>query len=169
MNTREPYDTTGVILSIFAVAQRFVREAVEDVPESRMTEQPGAIVNHPAWTLAHLNAYAGILLSMLDDPGVLTAGAELDQFGYGSTPVTDLAAYPTKSELLSQFTNRHTRLAIVIHEKHADYFPRPSPEKFHPFSPTIGHVAIILLTTHMGHHLGQLRLWHRAAGIAVKT
>lgn len=168
MRTHEPYDTIGVILSIFAMTTKFVRESVEDVPESRMTEQPGTIVNHPAWTLAHLNAYAGMLLSMLDDPSVPNADAELAQFGYGSTPVPELAAYPTKSESLTQFTSKHARLAAVVSEKHAEYFPKPSPERFRPYSPTIGHVAIILLTAHIGHHLGQLRQWRRAAGIAVE-
>lgn len=168
MNARDSYDTVGVVLEIFAMTTKFVREAVEDVPESRMTEQPGAVVNHPAWMLAHLNAYAGMLPSMLDDPGALTAQTELERFGYGSTPVADLTVYPTKSELLTLFTSRHARLAVVVSEKHAEYFPRPSPEHFRPFSPTIGHVAMILLTSHVGHHLGQLRQWRRAAGITVE-
>ncbi|HVU64358.1 MAG TPA: DinB family protein [Phycisphaerales bacterium] len=165
MPTRDSYDTVGVILSIFSMVAQFVRAAVEDVPESRMTEQPGTIVNHPAWTLAHLNAYAGLLLSMLGDPSVPEADAELARFGYGSTPVPDPAAYPSKRELLVRFDERHARLAAVVAEKHAEYFPRPAPEKFQPFSPTIGHVAIILLTAHPGHHLGQLRQWRRAAGL----
>jgi hypothetical protein len=165
MSTRDSYDTIGVILHIFAMTHKFVHEAVEDLPDARMTEQPGTIANHPVWTLSHLNAYAGLLLSMLDDPSVPNADVENDQFGYGSTPVADRAVYPTKSELLARFNSRHTRLAAVVAQKHADYFPRPSPAKFQPFSPTIGHIAIILLTTHMGHHLGQLRQWRRAAGL----
>ena len=37
-------------------------------------------MNHPAWTLAHLNAYAGMLLSMLDDPSVPTAPRTTQQW-----------------------------------------------------------------------------------------
>src|SRR3954467_5193229 len=146
----------------------FLTEVVEDVPESRMTAQPGNIVNHPAWTLSHLNAYAGVLLSMLDDPSVTRAAAdaEMERFGYGPTPVPDHVAYATKRELLDRFRGRSARLAAVVAEKHSDYFPRPSPEKFQPYSPTIGHIAITLLVTHPPHHLGQLRQWRRAAGIA---
>lgn len=168
MSPNAPYDTIGAILDIHSMITRFVIEAVEDVPESRMTEQPGAIVNHPAWTLSHLNAYAGVLLSMLDDPSVAgaTADAEMERFGYGTTPVTDPAAYAPKRELLDRFRDRNAQLAAAIAQKHADYFPRPSPKRFHPHSPTIGHIAITLLVTHPPHHLGQLRQWRRAAGIA---
>jgi len=167
MNLRDSCDTIGAILNIHAMINRFLVEAVQDVPDARMTEQPGTIVNHPAWTLSHLNAYAGMLLSMLDDPsvGVATADDEMERYGYGTTPVADLAAYATKHELLDLFRDRNARLAVVVAEKHSDYFPRRSPEKYLPYSPTIGHVAITLLVTHPPHHLGQLRQWRRATGI----
>jgi hypothetical protein len=169
MRAHDSYDTIGTILNIHAMIHGFLIEALEDVPESRMTEQPGTIVNHPAWTLSHLNAYAGVLLSMLNDPSVPTADAEMERFGYCTTPVPDRAAYATKRELLDRFRDRNARLAAVVAEKHSDYFPRPSPEKFHPYAPTIGHIAITLLVTHPPHHLGQLKQWRRAAGIAEKA
>ena len=171
MNFHNSYDTVGAILNIHAMINGFLIEAVEDVPEHRMTEQPGTIANHPAWTLSHLNAYAGVLLSMLDDPSVPggAADAEMERFGYGTTPVPDRAAYATKGELLDRFRDRNARLAAVVAEKHPSYFPRPSPEKFHPYSPTIGHIAITLLVAHPPHHLGQLKQWRRAAGIAKRA
>lgn len=163
------YDTVGTILDIHKMVYGFILKAVEDVPEARMTEQPSAVVNHPAWTLSHLNAYTGVLLTLLDDPSVPTADAEMKRFGYGTTPVSDPAVYATKHELLRRFEERNVRLAAVVAERHADYFPRPGPEKFQPFSPTIGHIAITLLVTHPPDHLGQLRHWRRAAGIASKA
>jgi hypothetical protein len=168
MSPLAPYDSIGAILDIHAMIHGFLFEAVEDIPESRMTEQPGSVVNHPAWTLSHLNAYAGVLLSMLDDPSVgeATADAEMERFGYGTTPVPDPSAYAAKRELVDLFRNRNARVAAVVAEKHADYFPRRAPEKFQPFSPTIGHIAITLLVAHPPHHLGQLRQWRRAAGLA---
>lgn len=162
MSPPDSYDAIGAILNIHAMVNGFLIDVVEDIPESRMTEQPGAIVNHPAWTLSHLNAYAGVLLSMLDDPSVPAAEAEMEQFGYGTTPVPDPAAYATKRELLDRFRERNRRLAAVVADKHSDYFPRPSPAKFQPYSPTIGHIAITLLVAHPPHHLGQLNQWRRA-------
>lgn len=149
----------------------FLIETLDDVPDSRMTEQPGTIANHPAWTLSHLNAYAGVLLTMLDDPSVAgeTADAEMARFGYGTTPVSDRAAYATKRELIDCFRDRNARLAAVVAQKHVDFFPRPSPEKFHPHAPTIGHIAITLLVAHPPHHLGQLRQWRRAAGLVERA
>lgn len=169
MSRPAAYAPIGAILDLHAMISRFLAEAVEDIPEARMTEQPGGIVNHPAWTLSHLNAYAGVLLSMLGDTSVPTADDEMERFGYGTTPVPDAAAYATKRELLDTFRARNARLAVVVAEKHADWFPRPSPERFHPHAPTIGHIAITLLVAHPPHHLGQLKQWRRAAGIAAKA
>ncbi len=168
MSMQESHGTIGAILDIHTMIHKFLFEAVADIPESRMTEQPGGIVNHPAWTLSHLNAYAGTLLSILDDRSVggPTADAEMERYGYGTKPTADRAAYATKRELLDRFRERNARLTEVVAEKHAEYFPRASPEKFHPYSPTIGHIAITLLVAHPPHHLGQLRQWRRAAGIA---
>lgn len=164
----DSYDTVGTILDIHAMINGFLIATIEDIPEFRMVEQPGTIVNHPAWTLSHLNAYSNVLLSMLDDPSVppAIADAEMARFGYGSTPVTDTAAYAGKGELVEQFKERNARVARVVGEKHAAYFPRRAPEKFQPYSPTIGHIATTLLVAHPPHHLGQLRQWRRAAGLA---
>lgn len=160
-----PPGTVGAILDVHAMIQGFLFTTVEDIPESRMAEQPGGIVNHPAWTLSHLNAYAGMLLSILDDPSVTTAEVEMERFGYGTTPVPDRAAYATKQELLERFKDRNARLASVVAQKHADYFHKSPPEKFRRYSPTIAHIAITLLVAHPPHHLGQLRQWRRAAGM----
>lgn len=163
------HSTVGAILDVHKMVCGFILKAVDDVPDSRMTEQPGTLVNHPAWTLSHLNAYAGVLLALLDDPSVPTADAEMQRFGYGTTPVPNLAAYATKHELLHQFRERNERLAAVVAATHADLFPKPAPEKFQPFSPTIGHIAITLLVAHPADHLGQLRHWRRVAGLAGTT
>lgn len=166
MTPHDSYDTVGTILDVHRMIWGFILQAVEDVPDSRMTEQPGDLVNHPAWTLSHLNAYAGALLSMLDDPSVPTADDEMERFGYGTVPLPDPAAYQPKEELLRRFRERNERLAVVVADKHAQYFSRPAPERFQPYSPTIGHIAITLLVAHPPDHFGQLRLWRRVAGIA---
>jgi hypothetical protein len=168
MSPHDSYNMIGAILNVHALVNGFLVEAVADVPESRMTEQPGTIVNHPAWTLAHLNAYAGALLSMLDDPNVspAAADAEMERYGYGTMPVADRGAYATKRELLERFKERNARLAAVVVERHAEYFQRPSPAKYHPHASTIGHIAITLLVAHPPHHLGQLKQWRRAAGLS---
>lgn len=157
------------MLDASAMTMQFLLAAVKDVPEDRMTAQFGTIVNHPAWTLAHLSAYAGALLDMLDDQSVPDPQAELAKYGYGTTPVPDAAAYLPKAELLAQCTDRFARLAAVIAEKHAEYFPRPVPEKYRDFTSTIGHIAAILFLAHPAYHFGQINQWRKAAGIAAAT
>ena len=159
-------DTIGAILDVHKMVCGFMLQTVSDIPESRMTEQPGDLVNHPAWTLSHLNAYAAALLSMLGDPSVPGVDDEMERFGYGTIPVPDPAAYEPKPELLRRFTERNKRLGVVVAEKHAAYFPSPAPERFQPHSPTIAHIAITLLAAHPADHFGQLRLWRRVAGVA---
>ena len=41
MSKHATFDAIGAILGIFVMAHQFIRQAVEDVPQSRMTEQPG--------------------------------------------------------------------------------------------------------------------------------
>lgn len=111
-----------------------------------------------------MNAYAGLLLTMLDDHSVPTAAAEMAQYGYGTTPVADPAAYASKHELLERFSDRNARLTVIVTQRHAEYFPRPAPAKYRPHAPTIAHIATTLLVAHPGHHLGQMNQWRRAAG-----
>jgi DinB superfamily len=171
MSAHVSYGPISPILDIHAMIHGFLLEVVEDVPDARMAEQPGTIVNHPAWTLSHLNAYSAALLSLLDDQSVTaaTAEAEMEQFGYGTIPVPDRAAYATKRELLDRFRERNARVAAVVAEKHARCFPKPSPERYHPYSPTIGHIAMTLLIAPPPHHLGQIKQWRRAAGITERA
>lgn len=165
MTTHPAYDAVGAILSIHAMVNGVLIDAIDDIPEHRMTEQPGGIVNHPAWTLSHLNAYAGLLLSLLDDQSVPTVETELERFGYGTTPVPDRGAYATKQELVDRFNQRHARLAAVVAERHATCFPRRPPETFQQHAPTVGHLAVTLMVAHPAYHLGQLKQWRRAAGM----
>ena len=132
MPPHDSYDAIGAMLHVHKVICGFILQTTENIPESRMTEQPGGLVNHPAWTLSHLNAYAEVLLAMLDAPTAPAADDEMERFGYGTTPVPDPAAYQPKHALLQHFKVRNERLAAVVAEKHAAYFARPAPERFQP-------------------------------------
>lgn len=169
MSSHASSDMVGVMMTVHAMVSGFLANAIEAVPAHRMTEQPGTIVNHPAWTLSHLNAYSALLLSVLDDPSVPSAEAEMSRYGYGTTPVPDPAAFPSKQELLRTFRDRNARLAVIVAEKHALYFPKPAPPHFQPHAPTIAHLATTLLVAHPAHHLGQFNQWRRAAGLSEKS
>ncbi len=154
-----------LMLNVFSDHLTWLEEAVADIPDERFAEQPGGVVNHPAWTLSHLSANAAFLLSLLDEPEGASSDEENKQFGNGSIPVTNRSLYASKSDLLETLTRRHELVDSAVRAKHAEYFGRPTPEKLREFAPTIGRIAVYLLASHESYHLGQLMQWRRAAGL----
>lgn len=166
MGNDAQFDAVGAIVHVWGMTSAFVREAVVDVPAARTSESIGTMVNHPAWTLSHLNAYAATLLAFVDDAGAIDVAGEMTRYGYGTTPVMDARAYLPKDELLRVFDERCARVAATVAQRHTAYFSRPAPAMFQPHARVVGDVATILMTTHLGYHLGQLRQWRKAAGMA---
>ncbi|WP_158520824.1 DinB family protein [Fuerstiella marisgermanici] len=157
-----------VLLDIFSDHLTWLEEAIADIPDARFAEQPNGVVNHPAWTLCHLNANAAFLLDLLDEPEGASANEENSAYGNGSIPVENRSQYPPKEELLATLRRRHGQLDSAVRAKHADYFARPTPDFLQAYAPTIGRIAAYLLASHESYHLGQLMQWRRAAGIAKK-
>jgi len=153
------------VLDLYAMTLDDVNKAVADIPDSRMTEQPSALVNHPAWTLSHLGVAAALICQLLDEPLTDAAPDELTRFGPGSKPVADSSQYSAKAALLATLRERHARAVAAVRAKHAEWFDRPPPEPFRKFAPTIGRIVVYLLAAHESYHLGQLRQWRRVAGI----
>ncbi len=154
----------GLALDVFSNHLTWLKDAVADVPDERLAEQPDGVVNHPAWTFSHLNASLAFLLGLMDEPEGVSSDAENKQFGNGSIPVTDRVQYPSKSELLETLSHRHELVDSAVRVKHTDYFARSTPENLREFAPTVGHIAVYLLASHESYHLGQLMQWRRAAG-----
>ncbi|QDU44282.1 YCII-related domain protein [Symmachiella dynata] len=153
-----------LMLGVFRDHLKWLEDTVADIPDERLAEQPGGVVNHPAWTLSHLNASLGFLLSLLDETEGDSAEEENKKYGYGSIPVTDRSHYASQSELLATLKQRHELVDSAVRAKHREYFSRPTPEMLQEFAPTIGRIAIYLLASHESYHLGQLMQWRRAAG-----
>lgn len=153
-----------LMLGVFRDHLTWLEDTVADIPDERLAEQPGGVVNHPAWTLSHLNATLCFLLGLLDETEGDSAEEENKKYGNGSIPVTDRSQYASQSELLATLKQRHELVDSAVRAKHREYFSRPTPEKLREFAPTIGRIAIYLLASHESYHLGQLMQWRRAAG-----
>ncbi|TWU08954.1 YCII-related domain protein [Symmachiella macrocystis] len=153
-----------LMLGVFRDHLTWLEDAVADIPDERLAEQLGGVVNHPAWTLSHLNASLGFLLSLLDETEGDSAEEENQKYGYGSIPVTDRSHYASQSKLLATLRQRHELVDTAVRAKHTEYFSRATPEKLREFAPTIGRIAIYLLASHESYHLGQIMQWRRAAG-----
>ena len=154
-----------LILNIFSGTLQQVSAAVADIPDSLLAEQPDGLVNHPAWTLSHLNTAAGFIIQLLGGTDSIPSPDEAKSFGPGSTPTADRTLYRSKSDLLAQLSHRHALAEAIVRERHAAHFPRETPPQLRNFAPTIGRIIVYLLATHESYHLGQLQQWRRAAGL----
>ncbi len=153
------------LLQTFADHLGYLQAAVDSIPEPRMLEQPNGLINHPAWTLSHLNASLRFLLQLLDEPQADAQPHDFAKYGPGSIPTSDPNDYASKSELLADLARLHTTTDMAVRAKYQEYFQRESPESIRQSAPTIGRIATYLLASHEAYHLGQLNQWRRAAGI----
>ena len=144
----------------------FARTLVAEVADERLTEQPLAGVNHPAWILGHL-AYSGDgAVGVLGGQKTLT-GDWTKRFGAGSKPSSLRADYQSKDELLhvleERFDCARQMAATATPEKVAGSNPNP---RLKEGLPTVRDAVALLLTGHLAFHLGQLSAWRRMIGLA---
>ena len=142
---------------------------VKDVPADQMTDQPGGVINHPAWSLGHLVVSADHLGQMLGLESALPEGWD-KTFATGGEPSADASTYPTKDEIIEALKAQHTR--------NTEAFKGIDPAKLaaeHPdegtrkYFPTVGDMVIFMMTGHEMDHLGQVAAWRRAKGLGSAT
>jgi hypothetical protein len=153
------------LLNNYAFNLSFLKMLVDDVEEEKMCQQPGGLVNHPAWTLPHLvtgSEFAGQLLGL--EP--LIAQDWFDKYGRGSTPSTDPADYPSKSDALAALEAHHARVSDALGITDPSLLDRPTPnDDFRQIMPTLGDALLFLLVTHEAFHIGELASWRKAMGL----
>jgi hypothetical protein len=152
------------ILDVFGFQRRYLSALIDDIPDDRMTAQPGGVVNHPAWHLGHLAYVSDRFATMLGQPPTLEAWKE--RFSPGTTPGPDRAAYPAKAELLRALDGRRDALAAAFARATPEDLAKPNPvAAIAPFHPTVGHMILFGMTCHEATHLGQLATWRKAMGM----
>jgi hypothetical protein len=156
-------NSVQLLLDIYAQTHGYIEQAVASIPDERMAEQHGACINHPAWTLAHLNCAENFLLMLLDEPSV--SQDTYAAFGPGSIPLADRAKYPGKQQLAADAATIRAKVIAAVNAKAATYFDQPSPEKLRSFAPTRGNIVAYLLAAHGSYHLAQIAQWKRGAGL----
>lgn len=141
----------------------YAQRLVADLSEDDMVAQPiaGVTMNHPAWILAHLGAYAPVVTGILysepvDDP--------IDSpFGRKSRPLADRSVYPARDELISAFVDGYDQLVDALAIVPETNLAEPPPlDRWVARFPTIGHLPVQFVVKHNAHHLGQLSAWRRA-------
>lgn len=144
------------------------RRLVADLSDEQMVAQPkwltGAPMNHPAWTLSHINVYLPIIAAVIED-------AEFDdpkehKFGMQSKPQMDRSIYPSREELVKQFNDGHERVRRLLESADDSIFGRPIRlPRWQPVFGNAGNLLPYLMLNHENQHLGQISAWRRAHGL----
>ena len=140
------------------------KQLVKDLTGEQMVQQPGGLVNHPAWTLGHLASASNMLAKSFGLESTFPADWE-EHFKTGGTPSADGAAFPSKDEILAELSTQHDRVAAVIKNADPELFEKESDEGLREHFPTIGDFAVYLMSAHEGTHIGQIAAWRRAMGL----
>ena len=144
----------------------YAEKLVSDVTTEQMTQQPGGVVNHPAWSLGHLVVSSGHLGQMLGLESSVPDGWD-KTFATGGVPSAEGADYPSKEEILDALKAQHERNTEALKKADPSTFASPHPdEKMRAYFPTVGDMVIFMMTSHEMGHLGQVAAWRRAMGIA---
>lgn len=150
---------------MWADLRGYAQRLVADLSEEDMVAQPirAVTMNHPAWILSHLNAYAPVVTGILysepvEDP--------IDHpFGRSSTPLADRSAYPSRDELIRSFVDGYDQLVDALAIVPEASLAEPPPiERWLARFPTVGHLPVYFVAKHNAQHLGQLSAWRRAMG-----
>lgn len=157
------------VLRVYGMNLKMAELHVRDLTDAQMVEQPAGVINHPAWTLAHLAMVADNLAKMLGLESTFPEAWRAASMP-GGTPTGNAADYPTKQQLLDELTVQHERVAAEMAKADAGRLAQPHPnERARERFPTVGDYAAALMTTHEAGHLGQLAAWRRAMGLTSAT
>lgn len=153
-------------LNAFRMHLDHVRRMVADLPESRLTAQPGAQKDHAAWTLGHL-AYSMQALGEELQMAPWFGPAWRTMFAPGSRPTSAATDYPKKSELLDALEDGEDRVRRRVTELGASRLGLPLPDaRVRDRLPTLGHAIVHILVGHTATHAGRLSVWRAGIGAA---
>ncbi|MEO8026705.1 MAG: DinB family protein [Bryobacteraceae bacterium] len=142
-------------------------EALRAIPEESLTLQPANMVNHAAWTLAHL--HTSDVLVRATFTGSPVDKKLVENFANGSKPAPNLDAFrelfSSKDGLIEKMTASHAAAMDAVGALSDADLDRENPnEKSRGYFPTIGDLLTYLIW-HEGYHFGQLSHWRKAAGV----
>jgi hypothetical protein len=152
---------SGVNLMLIEYSKLLLAE----IPDERMAEQPVAGVNHPAWVLGHLAISADLAIRLLGGER-LTPKEWVTLFGPGSAPTTTRGDYPAKAELVRLFEQTFATARELAKTADPEKLAGPNPNaRLRVHLPTAAGAVALLLTGHLGLHLGQISTWRRLIGL----
>ena len=152
---------TSLILKMHAFQRGYLGLLVDDIEDERMCDQPGGMLNHPAWQIGHMAVALDRMTKLLGGESALDENWS-KRFAQGSTPLADRAVYPSRAELMRVLDERREAASRALASASAELLARPNPlERLVQKLPTIGNMVPFIFNFHEGTHLGQLATWRQ--------
>jgi len=139
---------------------------VKDIDDPHFITPVAGAINPPAYILSHLAVSADSGLAKLGR-AKLCPDAWHKAFGPGSKP--DAAwSYPSKAELLQTLESNYEQLRSAAAVATPEVINQPHGVPFFTGTPieSVGDILVLLMTSHLGVHIGQLSLMRRQLGFA---
>ena len=151
------------VVQIARLNMRYAEANLTDIPEEKFTALPTGLVNHPAWIVGHIVLAAERTIQILGGQAACTDEcAALFQV----PPAADAGPFPAKDELMAALTDCYGRLEKAFEAASDEQLAQPLPDDaMREVFPTVGDMAIGVLTLHPALHLGQLAAWRTAMGM----
>jgi hypothetical protein len=150
------------VLHAYAFGLQTAKNLTNDIPDEKFCEQPGGVLNHPAFVLSHLACTSDFICSMLGAPSAPRPWQK--DFNSNAKPHGDRSKYPSKAELLATLEDGHVRVARAFEAVDEAVLAKESEFAKWGF-PKVGDMVLHLLVAHEATHLGQLSMWRRAQGM----
>ena len=141
-----------------------LKAVVKDFGDEQFTRPAPGLVNPPAYIISHLTASADFGLTKLGRAPLCTEEWR-KTFGPGSKP-DPACKYLPKAELLQMFDRHYDELRSAAAAATLEQINRPHGVPFFSGTPieNIGDVIVLLLTSHLGIHIGQMSAMRRQLG-----
>ena len=141
-----------------------LKGVVKDIDEAQFVKPVAGAINPPAYIISHLIASADFGLVKLGRAPLCTEEWR-KTFGPGSKP-DPAYKYVPKAELLQMFDRHYDELRSAAAAATPEMIAKPHGVPFLSGTPleTIGDVIVLLLTSHLGIHIGQMSLMRRQLG-----
>ena len=131
--------------------------------QKEWVHQPHPSANHAMWCAGHIASTDNFALSVIAPERAVDKPRYKELFGSGSSPKSDVAAYPPAAEVLDYMAERRSTLLSVLDGLSDEDLAKATPEGAPAFMPTVGSVFRILIW-HEGLHAGQASIAHRSLG-----
>lgn len=151
-------------IALLAWCHEFTGKLCAGFPEEKLTAQPVATDNHLLWQIGHLATGYAWFASMLDGKSS-ALGEPFDKlFGWGSTPIADLAAYPDHAMVRKVHDDQYQRLVKAAEQLDDKAATAPLPKEAGDFASSKLDVLQKCIW-HEGWHQGQISSLRRALGL----